>query len=103
MMSQKQKTDIYILQALFTDMRFESLFNAVDRLHDAASSGKVAEVTNLSTDDVIGWLRDIVYTANETINELGNPDNVASAGPWDALADTRETWSVRSDQNDRRA
>ncbi len=69
-MTQKQQTDIRILQALFTDIRFESIFNAVDRLHDAASSGKLAEVTNLSTDEVIGWLRDIAYTANETIREL---------------------------------
>jgi hypothetical protein len=72
-MTQKQKTDIRILQALFTDIRFESIFNAVDRLHDAASSGKLAEVTNLSADEVIGWLRDIAYTANETIRELEQP------------------------------
>ena len=37
---------------------------------DAASSGKLNEVTNLSADEVIGWLRDIAYTANETIREL---------------------------------
>ena len=69
-MTQKQQTDIRILQALFTDVRFESIFNAIDRLHDAASNGKLAEVTNLSADEVIGWLRDIAYTANETIREL---------------------------------
>lgn len=74
MMTQKQQTDIRILQALFTDVRFESLFNAIDRLHDAAASGKLAEVTNLSTDEVIGWLRDIAYTANETIYELEAQD-----------------------------
>jgi len=73
MMTQKQQTDIRILQALFTDIRFESIFNAIDRLHDAASSGKLAEVTNLSTDEVIGWLQDIAYTANETIRELESP------------------------------
>ena len=100
MMTQKQKTDIRILQALFTDMRFESLFNAIDRLHDAASSGKIAEVTNLSTDEVIGWLRDIVYTANETINELGNP--VASLVSWENLAETREDWSLPIDRDGRR-
>ena len=101
MMTQKQKTDIRILQALFTDMRFESLFNAVDRLHDAASSGKLAEVTNLSTDEVIAWLRDIVYTANETINELGNP--AVSVVPWEDLVETREDWAVHLNQDNRRA
>ena len=97
MMTQKQKTDIRILQALFTDIRFESIFNAVDRLHDAASSGKLAEVTNLSTDEVIGWLRDIAYTANETIREL--EDSTSSEGPlfnWDELVETTEDWSLRN-------
>ena len=91
MMTQKQKTDIRILQALFTDIRFESIFNAVDRLHDAAANGKLHEVTNLSTDEVIGWLRDIAYTANETIREIEQaPDE-----PWRDLigAGGRETGS----------
>src|SRR5436309_911216 len=57
MMTEKQKTDIRLLQALFNDARFEAIFNAVDRLHDAASSGTLAEVTNLSADEVIGWLK----------------------------------------------
>jgi hypothetical protein len=100
MMTQKQKTDIRILQALFTDIRFESIFNAVDRLHDAASSGKIAEVTNLSTEEVIGWLRDIAYTANETIRELENPGASAGNAPslfdWEDLAETSEDFSLRN-------
>ena len=88
MMTQKQKTDIRILQALFTDIRFESIFNAVDRLHDAASSGKLGEVTNLSSEEVIGWLRDIAYTANETIRELED-DSDAACG-LDSLAQTSD-------------
>jgi len=74
MMTQKQKTDIRILQTLFTDVRFESIFNALDRLHDAASSGTLHEVSNLSTDEIIGWLQDIAFTANETIRELEDAD-----------------------------
>ena len=109
MMTQKQKTDIRILQALFTDIRFESIFNALDRLHDAASSGKLAEVTNLSTDEVIGWLHDIVYTANETIHELEDPtiedtqwDNKWD-GQWAAICpaaievtEVSEDWSLQN-------
>jgi hypothetical protein len=94
MMTQKQKTDIRILQALFTDIRFESIFNAVDRLHDAASSGKLGEVTNLSTDEVIGWLRDIAYTANETIRELEQDSDQACG--WDNLAETSDEWSLQN-------
>ncbi len=85
MMTQRQQTDIRILQALFTDARFESIFNAIDRLHDAASSGKLAEVTNLSADEVIGWLQDIAYTANETIRELKDADGTDRE--WETLFD----------------
>ena len=100
MMTQKQKTDIRILQALFTDIRFESIFNAVDRLHDAASSGTLGEVTNLTTDEVIGWLRDIAYTANETIAELeGN----ACEGDWTAYFEANDSWSVPDLSQERRA
>ena len=94
MMTQKQKTDIRILQALFTDIRFESIFNAVDRLHDAASSSKLGEVTNLSTDEVIGWLRDIAYTANETIHELEQDADKACG--WDNLVETSDEWSLQN-------
>jgi hypothetical protein len=82
MLTRNQKTDIRILQALFTDVRFESIFNALDHLHDAAASNTLGEVTNLPKDEVIGWLRDIIYTASETVNELeGN----SSEGEWEAL------------------
>ena len=94
MMTQKQQTDIRILQALFTDIRFESIFNAIDRLHDAASSGKLAEVTNLSTDEVIGWLQDIAYTANETIRELENTND-----PFDQWGECVETSGEPSFRN----
>jgi hypothetical protein len=75
MFTNNQKTDIRILQALFTDVRFESIFKALDHLHDAAASNTLSEVTNLPKDEVIGWLRDIIYTANETINELEGTSN----------------------------
>jgi len=78
MVTQK-KTDIRILQALFTDVRFEQIFATLDELHDAASSGKLSEVTNLPTDEVIGWLRDIAYTARETIREIEDPSD---QGEW---------------------
>jgi hypothetical protein len=65
-----QNLDIRVFQTLYTDARFASLFNTVDRLHDVVSEGKLEQVTNLSTDEVIGWLKDIAYTVNETIREL---------------------------------
>lgn len=65
-----QKLDIRLLQMLYTDARFESLFVSLDMLHDAASEGRISQVTALSKDELIGWLQDIAYTARETIREL---------------------------------
>lgn len=62
--------NIRTFQTLFTDARFASLFNTVDRLHDIASEGKLEQVTDLTPEEVIGWLKDIAYTVNETIKEL---------------------------------
>jgi hypothetical protein len=82
MLTENQKTDIRVLQALFTDIRFEAIFNAIDRLHDAAASGTLHELTNLPDQEVIGWLRDIIYTANETIRELeGQSTDLDWVGP----------------------
>lgn len=72
-----QNLDIRVFQMLFTDARFASLFNTVDRLHDVVSEGKLDQVTNLTKEEVIGWLRDIAYTVEETINELENPTHSA--------------------------
>lgn len=62
--------DIRVFQTLYTDDRFHSLFRTVDRLHDIVSEGKLEQVTNLSPEEVIGWLKDIAYTVSETIREL---------------------------------
>lgn len=62
--------DIRVFQTLFTDDRFASLFRTIDRLHDVVSEGKLAQVTNMAPEEVIGWLKDIAYTVNETIREL---------------------------------
>ncbi|MCS6870535.1 MAG: hypothetical protein NZ571_03675 [Anaerolineae bacterium] len=62
--------DIRVYQTLFTEDRFAALFRTVDRLHDIVCEGKLAQVTTLSAEEVIGWLQDIGYTIQETIREL---------------------------------
>ena len=62
--------DVRVYQTLFTEDRLASLFRTVDRLHDVVSEGKLAQVTNLPPEEVIGWLQDIAYTVSETIREL---------------------------------
>lgn len=54
----------------FGDRGFEQLFAKLDRLHDLASEGHLTEATPLSPSNVVGWLEDIIFTAEETIREI---------------------------------
>ncbi len=56
---------------------FETLFNALDRLHDDVCADSLAPVPAIAVDEMVGWLEDIVYTAKETISEL----RAAAPGP----------------------
>ena len=49
---------------------FEHLFNRLDLLHDLASEGRLVEATPLNASEVVGWLEDIIFTAEETIREI---------------------------------
>jgi hypothetical protein len=48
----------------------EHIFAQLDLLHDLASEGRLSEATSLRASDVIGWLEDIVFTAEETVREI---------------------------------
>ncbi len=65
-----RRLDIRLYQTLFSEDRLAALFRTVDRLHDAVCEGKLAQVTDLSAKELIGWLEDIAYTLHETIREL---------------------------------
>ncbi len=49
----------------------EELFLRLDLLHDYASSGWLAEVTPLSRAELRGWLEELIFTARETLREIG--------------------------------
>lgn len=66
----RNRLDIRVHQTMFSESRFAALFKTVDRLHDIVCEGKLAQVTDLSPEEVIGWLQDIAYTITETIREL---------------------------------
>lgn len=68
------------LQLVYTDARLDSIFQVLDDLHTAASEGRMGRLTPLTHEEMVGWLRDLVYTAEETIAEIekGSP---ASSGP----------------------
>jgi hypothetical protein len=54
----------------YSDAGFEHFFKKLDLLHDFASAGRLAELTPLRASEVIGWLEDIIFTAEETIREI---------------------------------
>ena len=54
----------------FSDESFERIFAMLDLLHDFASEGRLVEATDLRASEVIGWLEDIIFTAEETIREI---------------------------------
>ena len=60
-----------VLQNRLTEYHLETLLVTLDRLHDATTTDTLAAVSNLSAEDVVGWLEDIIYTAQETLKEMG--------------------------------
>jgi hypothetical protein len=49
----------------------EELFLRLDLLHDYASNGRLGEVTSLSQAELRGWLEELIFTARETLREMG--------------------------------
>jgi hypothetical protein len=59
-----------LVRASFDEAWFEMLFLALDRLHDAVSEPRTGNVSAVAPDDMVGWLEDIIYTAQEAIVEI---------------------------------
>ncbi len=57
-------------QDSFGAVWFEALFQALDHLHNRVSDAGTAAVSPLTPDDLVGWLEDIIYTAQETSVEI---------------------------------
>jgi hypothetical protein len=52
------------------DGRLERLLDTLDEIHDAAMTGELLKRSHLSKADLLGWLRDIIYTAEQTMVEI---------------------------------
>ena len=59
---------------LYEDSYLADLLERMDRLHTAVVEGRLHTLTTIAHQDVVGWLEDIVYTAEETIREIQPPD-----------------------------
>jgi hypothetical protein len=55
----------------YSDEGMEELFLRLDLLHDYASAGRLSDVTPLSREELRGWLEELIFTARETLREMG--------------------------------
>ncbi|MBN1201052.1 MAG: hypothetical protein JXJ20_04275 [Anaerolineae bacterium] len=71
MMQQQFRPTIRLVRpARYSEAWFETVFQALDHLHDIASEGSLCSASPLTALEMVGWLEDIVYTAQETIDEI---------------------------------
>lgn len=61
-------------QIIYNDTRLAGLFQSLDELHSAASEGRLQNVTPLTNAELIGWLQELMYVAEETIAEIEEQD-----------------------------
>lgn len=54
--------------------RLDDVLATLDDLHTAASEGTLTDFTRMNDREVINWLRDVIYTAQEAIDELESHD-----------------------------
>lgn len=59
----------------------EELLVRLDLLHDYASAGRLAETTALSRVELQGWLRELIFVARETLNEIELHEFVGALPP----------------------
>ena len=68
------------LQLLYNTARLGNVLEALDELHSAASDGNVRAVTPLSNAELMSWLYEIIYTAQETMVEIESKNADAAVG-----------------------
>jgi hypothetical protein len=98
MMPQPQfcSTDM-LLRAPYDAAWFEMVFQAIDRLHDAVSAGGPATVSILAPAEMVGWLEDILYTAQEALAEIRAKSEYVTGADKNSLES--EVHHVRFDLN----
>ncbi len=49
---------------------FESVYQALDQLHDHACAGSLNALSPVRPAEIVGWLEEFIYTAQETLLEI---------------------------------
>ncbi len=68
------------LQLLYNTGRLSDLLEALDEMHSAASDGNIHAVTPLSNAELMSWLYEIIYTAQETMHEIESKNAEPTVG-----------------------
>lgn len=58
------------IKTLYTDERLNEALDLIDTLHSAASDDSLGSITTQSKRELVGMLRELIYTAQETIAEI---------------------------------
>jgi len=68
------------LQLLPRDNRLDIAFETIDELHTAISEGNIETICDIQNrTELVKWLRDVIYTAQETIMELESDQDAPSS------------------------
>jgi hypothetical protein len=71
MIVKSTRSQAQLLRADFNEAWFETVFQAVDRLHDEVSGEhRLRGASSLPAALMVGWLEDIIYTAQEALREI---------------------------------
>jgi len=62
------------LSVLRMDHTLSDVYEALDQLHSAVTDGSLNQVSKLNKRELESLLRDLIYTAQETIEEIGKSD-----------------------------
>jgi hypothetical protein len=66
-----QKTETKVI-VLYESHFLADVFEQLDQLHTVVSEGQLHTLTTLDKQDVVGWLQELIFTAEETVKEMEN-------------------------------
>ena len=78
-MMNKKTLPLQIVKSQISELTLESVLQTLDRLHDAVVADSFETSCTVDRDTVVGWLEDIIFTAQETIGELQCDEDHQSA------------------------
>lgn len=70
MLSHKQQSKVLTLPVISNTRRFDVVYDLLDQMHTAASEGNLPTFAGAPETEVVNWLRELIYVAQETVSEI---------------------------------